>query len=450
MEATGSPSLYKRLLIATGVALIAFLGITGLVLDAAFRDSAEAALRDRLQGHVYALLAAAELNARTGGLRLPASLPDARFSRPGSGLYAAVFGSGFHWRSDSVLGVELPWVRHLEPGEVRFAGPISTPQGAVYRLAYGVAWETGEGELHPFTFNVIEDLTRYSAQVSRFRQTLWFWLGASALLLVILQVLLLRWSLRPLRRISRELHAVESGEQGELEGRYPVELAGFKQHLNRFLAVERERLARYRHTLSDLAHSLKTPLAVLRGGLESEHLADREKARLREQVDRMDDIVAWRLKRAARAGGRTLGVTTPVAPVADQLVRALEKVHAERGIDLTTDVSDNARFPGEEGDLYELLGNLLDNAFKWADGSVHLHAAGEPGLVLVVADDGPGIEPDRVDELLRRGQRGDELKPGQGLGLAMVDEIVRSCDGTLDIGRSSSGGCRVRVELPAG
>lgn len=448
-----APSLHKRLLLAASIALVAFLGVTGLILDIAFRDSARAALRDRLQTQVYALLAAAELRPATGELHIPDSLPEERLSRPVSGLYAAVFGKDFVWRSESVLGIELDWRRDLQPGVVVFEGPSMTNQGPVFRLAQGVGWETASGGVRNFTFNVIEDLTAYNAQVSQFRQTLWFWLGAAALLLLILQYFLLRWSLRPLRRISRELSAVESGKQDQLEGDYPVELEAFKNHLNGFLDAERERLARYRNTLADLAHSLKTPLAVIRSGLESKASRDSGRQRLLQQLKRMDDIVAWRLKKAARAGGRTLGVSTPIKPVAVQLARALEKVHHDRHIHFVCDIAQDARFPGEEGDLYELLGNLMDNAFKFAKSEVHVSArkasTGRGSTIsLTVEDDGAGINETELPELLRRGQRGDECVPGHGLGLSMVDDIVRSYGGVLYTERSTLGGARIVATFP--
>lgn len=445
-------SLHRRLLLAASLGLAAFLGITGVVLDAAFRDSAEGAVRDRLQGQVYALLAAAELDA-DGALAIPEGLPEVRLSRPGSGLYAAVFGEGYEWRSDSALGLSLPWDRGLDPGRARFSEPLSSEAGDVFRLSQGVAWEDDDARTHRFTFNVMEDTGIFHDQVNRFRRTLWVWLGAAAAVLMVLQYALLRWTLKPVRAVSAELREVERGHQDALHGRYPEELRGFREHLNAFIRAEREHLERYRNTLADLAHSLKTPLAVLRSGLDGRGPDRDSLPGLHAQVDRMDELVAYRLKRAAHAGGRILGAGTPVAPVANQILQALEKVHAGRGIRCQTSVPEEAIFPGEEGDLYELLGNLLDNAYKWARERIRLDVRALPGLhrpgvALEVADDGPGIEPERVQELLKRGTRGDERVPGQGLGLAMVDDIVRSHGGTLEMGQEPSGGARVRVRIP--
>lgn len=445
-------SLHRRLLLTGSLGLAAFLGITGLVLDAAFRDSAEGAVRDRLQGQVYALLAAAELEA-DGTLSIPDGLPEVRLSRPGSGLYAGVFGNGYAWRSDSALGLSLPWERELAPGRARFTAALESEAGTVFRLGQGVAWEDEAGETYRFTFNVLEDTAVYNEQVNRFQRTLWMWLGAAALVLMGLQFALLSWSLKPLRAISAELHEVERGRREALQGNYPDELRGFREHLNAFIRTEREHLARYRNTLADLAHSLKTPLAVLRAGLEGRGTDAESLAGLRAQVDRMDELVNHRLRRAARAGGRTLGAGVAVAPVARQVVEALDKVHAASAVACEVSVPDDAVFPGEEGDLYELLGNLLDNAYKWARGRVWLRVDRLPGerrggVAIIVEDDGPGMDPDRVDELLRRGARGDERTPGHGLGLAMVDEIVRAAGGSLVVERAAAGGARVIARFP--
>lgn len=445
-------SLHRRLLIAGGIGLAAFLGLTGVVLDAAFRDSARAAVQDRLQGQVYALLAAAEL-ADDGTLMIPAGLPEERLSRPGSGLYAGVFGTDFKWLSDSALGVDLPWERGLDPGESRFSGPLASDAGTVFRLGQGVAWETDASGSVRFTFDVMESTAVFHEQVDRFRRTLWIWLGAAALVLLGLQYALQRWTLKPLRAVSAELEEVEAGRQEALHGRYPAELAAFRDHLNAFIQAEREHLKRYRNTLADLAHSLKTPLAVLRGGLSGGGPSSEDLPRLRGQVDRMDELVAYRLKRAAHAGGRTLGAGTRVAPVAEQVTSALEKVHAGRGLRCELALDPEAEFPGEEGDLYELLGNLADNAFKWARGRVRVTARAVPadrrhGLELAVEDDGPGMPPGKFDELVRRGARGDERKPGQGLGLAMVDDIVRAYGGKLSSETGALGGARVVVRFP--
>lgn len=447
-----SPSLHVRLLVAASLGLVAFLGLTGLTLDAAFRDSALSAVRDRLQGQIYTLLASAELT-RSGELDLPDALPEPRLSRPGSGLYAAVLGEDFAWHSESALGRDMPWLDSLAPGATTFEGPMDTAEEAVFRLSQGVAWEQPDGGIVRFTFNVAENTDAFHEQVGSFRDTLWFWLGGAAVLLLVLQWLLLRWSLRPVRAVSRELHAVEEGERDQLGSEYPEELKALTDHINAFIRAEREHLERYRNTLADLAHSLKTPLAVLRSGLDDSRSDGPDREKLRQQVDRMDELVAYRLKRAAHAGARTLGVRTEVGPVAGQIVEALDKVHAGRGVSCSTELEPGAAFPGEEGDLYELLGNLLDNAYKWARSRVELRAKSPAGghrrgLELTVTDDGPGIDTERADRLIKRGVRGDERVDGQGLGLAMVSDIVRAYGGRLEFDRAASSGTIVRVTIP--
>jgi two-component system, OmpR family, sensor histidine kinase PhoQ len=284
------------------------------------------------------------------------------------------------------------------------------------------------------------------------------YLGGAGLLLLGVVALVLRWSLRPLRRLARDLGEVERGEVEQLEGPYPSELTSLTDNLNAFIESEREHLTRYRNTLADLAHSLKTPLAVLRSRLDTDD-AGLLRAEVQEQVGRMNEIVAYQLSRAATSGHQRFSAPLEIEPKAEEIVRSLEKVYASRGVYCEFELDPTARFHGELGDLMELLGNLLENAFKWAGQRVLLtvrplqeavpsHLA---GLHLVVEDDGPGIAPENVERLLQRGVRGDERVHGHGIGLSIVQDIVRSYRGELRVTRSEElGGARFEVKIPPG
>ena len=442
-------SLQTRLLFAASLVLAAFLGFTGTALDRAFRDSAEAGLRDRLQTHVYALLAAAEL-AADGRLRLPDALPEARFSTPASGLYAQVYDSEGRavWSSGSALGVVLDLPSRIEAGARRYA-EVRIGEGHAISLGFGTAWENGAGRLLPFTFSVAEDLGALDAEVAAFRRTLWGWLGGAAVLLLLAQGTILRWSLRPLRQVGRELGAIEQGQSERLGDDYPPELAPLTDGINRFIAQEQARLQRYRNALGDLAHSLKTPLALLRGQLGETHSGTGGEAA--SQVDRMAEIIEYQLQRAATAGRRPLVAPVALAPVIGRVTASLDKVHRDKGVTCTLDLAPGLRYRAEEGDLLELLGNLLDNAYKWCARrvTVQAHSTGHGGnLVLTVEDDGPG-RPDAVAvELPVRGRRADSTTPGHGIGLAMVADLVAAYGGSLSGGRGELGGARIEVRLP--
>ncbi len=454
-------SLGARSTIATGLVLAGFLGLTGFALDRAYAQAALSALRGRLQSYAYAYLAGIEINNRTGTVFPPDLPPNADFNRPGSGLYAVLLGeNGFRWESQSTLGRELPFDTLLPPGRIVFEGPLSTPAGNVYLLSYGVEWDLQNQRSYRLTVDIAENEAPYQAELAAFRRTLFGWLGALGLALLVLQQILLRWSLWPLRRVAGDLEKIERGEAERLSGPYPRELSGLTFGLNRFIESEREHLSRYRNTLDDLAHSLKTPLAVARSRLESGSESEQDLRKgLLEQVQRMDQIVAYQLARAKASGHTTYAAPIPLQGHAEAVVRSLERVYARKNILCEFDIDEKARFYGEEGDLLELLGNLLENAFKWARHRVLLGVRSlpptnprvwRPGLDLVVEDDGPGIPPAQLERVLQRGVRGDERVQGHGIGLAIVEDIVRSYRGSMHVDRSEElGGARFRVSFPA-
>ncbi len=458
-SAARTPSLQTRQLLAASLALIAFLGLTGYALDRAFAEAALSGVRDRLQTYLQAYLAGSDLS-RSNQLILPEVPPEPRFGQPGAtGLYAGVRGEDFLWESLSAADRGLPFEEVLEPGESRFEGPIDSGAGPVYRLGMGVAWEISPDEAVDFTLYIAESTETLERQVKVFRRALWVYLGGVGLLLLGVLALVLRWSLRPLRRVVKDLAQVERGESERLEGQYPAELASLTDNLNEFIESEREHLARYRNTLADLAHSLKTPLAVLRSRLESSGDQAALRAEVQEQVTRMNEIVAYQLSRAATSGHQRFAVPIEIEPKAEEIVRSLEKVYASRGVYCEFELDPAARFHGELGDLMELFGNLLENAFKWAERRVLLTVRALPdpdparrsGLLAIVEDDGPGIPADKVEFVLQRGVRGDERVQGHGIGLAIVQDIIRAYRGELQVGRSEElGGARFEVRIPPG
>lgn len=451
----GLRSITARLIVTSVLVLVGFLGLTGFVLDQAFERSAVEAVNQRLQSYFYSYLQGSDL-ARNGTLILPDVLPESRFERPGSGLYAAVHGpDGFRWYSPSALGREDMFTGMMQPGEFSSsARPQKTAQGGVYIYKRGFNFES-KPALH-FTFFVAEHQATVSRQKSAFRTTLLVWLGGLGAALLLLQGVLLRLGLRPLRGVARDLLEVERGNREELGGPYPIELRGLTASINRFIAAERETLKRYRNTLGDLAHSLKTPLAIMRSRLEGEHPPEQAREEALEQVLRMDQIVAYQLARARASGHQTYAAPVPIEANVETIVEALEKLHAPAGKICEFEIDPKARFHGETGDLMELLGNLLENGFKWAKSRVLFSArplgsirARRPGVEFTVEDDGPGVPPERLPELMKRGVRGDERTPGHGIGLSIVHDIVSSYQGEFRVDRSTElGGARFRVVLP--
>ena len=463
-RSSGNYSLQSRLLLAFSVLLFVFLGLTGVVLDQAFRDSVEAGAAERMRGQIYLILGEVEL--ADGEFHFFEELPEPRFSQLDSGLYGFISqrALGELWRSDSARALSLTepeiLVRPINEGESRFFTTFSSRGEELFVFQYGILWENGITE---YCFTVMEGALPYYLEIRNFRNDLWSWLGGVAALLLLIQALLLRWGLLPLQRMALDLKQIEEGAKNQLDLRYPKELQGVTANLNMLIESERKQQQRYRTTLGDLAHSLKTPLAVISGAMHnlSERGAgagavDATLQSVDEQVGRMSQIVTWQLQRAVRtADGSSLGKSVNVAAVLQKVVGALNKVYAEKAVKVIRRCSHDTVFQGDERDLMEILGNVLDNAFKYGASKVDVQVT-EPvagNLRVVVEDDGAGIPRDKQDFVLRRGARADTLAAGEGIGLAIVKDIVSSYKGELNIGESATGGARVSLNLltsPAG
>jgi two-component system sensor histidine kinase PhoQ len=442
-------SLNARVALSAGLVLAIFVALSAFALERAFRDSARSARQDRLLAQVYLLMAAAEVDAQ-GRLTLSGGPPEPRLDLPGSGLYASIVdASGTPvWRSRSTLALDLPVPRTLEPGVQRFEEIAAANGARLLAQRFGVSWTTG-GASYPFTFSVMEDIEPFEQQLSVYRRSLWGWLGAMAVLLLAVLWLTLRWGLRPLRQVANELGQLEQGHQQQLTGDYPTELRGLTDNLNALLTRERAQLQRYRDALADLAHSLKTPLALMRGSLHGS-VQQPTSRMLEDQIERMDRIVGYHLQRASTTGLRALAAPHPLRALAERLTSALSRVHADKRIEVSVDIGPGMTTRIDEGDLTELLGNVLDNAFKWGTRRVRVAAARNAAgaLVVEVEDDGPGIAPADAQQVLERGMRADESVPGHGIGLAVVRDILSAYDGRIEIGRSGLGGARVTLTLP--
>jgi two-component system, OmpR family, sensor histidine kinase PhoQ len=440
-------SLSRRLLVSVSVPLALFFGVMMWVLDTGFRVLSDRSLQELLDRQMVALIAAAEPQPNGGYAPAPHAL-DGRLTTPRSGLYAEIRSLRHQWRSPST-----PAGADFGPQLTRGERSLSYSRFGHNRVAIesrAIQFEDDPSDPRGFTFSVAVSLTPYEEQLLRFRQELigWF-IGLMALLLVTLAALL-RWVLGPLRRMEREIHEVEEGRSDALGAGYPRELAGVAGNLNALLAGERKRVTRYRDTLGNLAHSLKTPLAVMRASLSSERDGVVE-----AEIDRMSGIIEHQLKRAAASGGALLGqAPVDVAQVVAELRGALLRVYARKDLAIELVVAPGTQFIGDRGDLTEVLGNLLDNACKWCRGRVRLTAAADESagprmrLRIAVEDDGPGIPAADRPRVLQRGVRADRSVPGHGLGLAMVCETADLYGGRLEVDASELGGARFTLQLP--
>jgi two-component system sensor histidine kinase PhoQ len=393
----------------------------------------------------------------TTGLALPDSPPEVRFSTPGSGLYARVVDSDGNlvWRSPSTLGLDLPPLQQAgPPGQSRFREVSHSEDLQLFTLDMSVSWEVAPDTYRLYSFEVSENKQGFDQQLISFRRDLWGWLLGAALVLLLVQGTILRWSLKPLRQVADEVLEVETGKRKQLSSAYPEELQSLTQNLNALVRRSQGHLERYRNALADLAHSLKTPLAVLQNVTGNKLLPPEVCITLQEQLERMNRTVDYQLQRAAASGRIALTAPIRIEPVARKIVEALSKVYAHKALKIQRYVTKQSIFYGEEGDLMEILGNLADNACKWAHHRIEIRAhpfrtaTQQSGLVMEVEDDGPGIPESKKEAILERGERADRNNSGHGIGLAVVRDIVEEVyQGTLEIGSGILGGACIRVRL---
>jgi two-component system sensor histidine kinase PhoQ len=447
-------SIRARLVWAAFAVLLVFLAGAGLAVQQAYTDSVRSQRFARLQTTIYLLMAGTELNAQ-GSLVMPTALAEPRLSLPTSGLYANIANpeKNEEWQSSSTLGLNPPFERKLAPGEWHF-DTVTVPQAngggapgsarAFLSVSYAVKWLVNE-RTTPLVYSVLEDKAEFDQELQAFKGTLWRWLGGAGLLLLLTQTLLLRWGLVPLARVAKEIKRIENGEQARVEGLYPVELAGLTHNLNGLMDQERARQTRYKDALDDLAHSLKTPLAALRASLDA---PGELPATVAQQVARMDDIVVHQLGRAGASGAARFAPQLALAPILKRISDTLAKVYVEKNLAFALECPADLSWRIDEGDAFEMLGNVLDNAAKWARHRVlvQIRVDGKR-LHIRVCDDGPGFaDPQAV---LARRVRLDERVPGHGIGLAVVKDLVTSHQGELTVSQAELGGAQIDIVLQA-
>lgn len=434
LAVTQSVSLTKRVLLTSSIALLIALAVIGLVMDQAFKEKTVHLVKERLESYVIAIISNTEVNGDE--LIFPEYYPTPRMEQPGSGMYAQVLVGDQIWETPSALGQDLPEIQPVEVNGREFDSPLEFNGERLFRMSQGVTLETENGAIE-LTVSVTEHAGNFYRELAEFEENLLTWLIAISSTLVCIQWVIMYWATKPLKRLVADLQKLEKGDELIFSEDYPTELRGLTTSLNRLIENERNNLSRQRRTLGDLAHSLKTPLAVIHVELENPVV---DKELVQQQIMHMNEIVAYQLKRAAVAGHRTFVTGVPVIDVLNKIISTLQKIHKSRNIKVNTQIAPGAEFFGEKGDLMEVLGNLLENAFKWCDQNIdvlvktlYMEGRRRTGLVIEIGDDGPGIPEGKRKELLKRGVRGDEKVKGHGIGLSIVADIVESYQGELKI-----------------
>lgn len=439
-------SLIARHLLASIVLLPLILGFSAFALDRAFQESLLSAEGEALKAQLYALLGAAEPEGES--LFLPEVLAEPRFNTPESGLYAKVtnvFGKTV-WQSNSLSVSDLHLAAdaniEVEAGEA-LLDTIKIGSQKHFRYIYDTIWEINDKDRY-FRFYVLHSSETLDEELDIYRNTLWLWLSALALLVITAQIIIVRWGFRPLNTLASQLRLFQEGKTNYLKGKYPQEIEPITRNLNLLLESERKQRKKYKNTLADLAHSLKTPLAIIRS-----NLASGDRASIEEQVERMANIIDHQLRRATAISTNVHQVSSNLHTIVERLGSALGKVYSEKHIAFHNKVYETLTYVGDENDLMELLGNIIENAFKYSDSTVQVSAEiAEREISLLIEDDGPGIPEDKRQNILYRGARADTATSGQGIGLAVSIDIVSSYNGSIAVENSDFGGAAFRIKLP--
>jgi signal transduction histidine kinase len=454
-------SLALRLFLSATAVTVVILLITGVVLSTLYREGVERSFDRRLD--VYLKTLVAEVSAPEDGEKAPQSLGEPLFDLPLSGWYwqtTKLSGSKPEVKSSrSLWDTGLP---HLEDLRVPI-GPDGTrkryvpgPEDQRLRL---VERTVDMGEEGRYLVAVAGDAQEVDDETQSFDRALIMTFGILATALLLTTMFQVRFGLAPLKRISAALAAIRAGKSERLEGKFPEEIAPLARETNALIEANREIVERARTHVGNLAHALKTPLSVIvneAAGRSDDVLA----VKVREQAAVMRDQVQHHLERARIAARATVvGTVTEVAPVVTALARTMEKIHRDRGIAIDVETTPATKFRGEQQDLEEMVGNLVDNACKWAQSRVAIEVINARGdkvaeshtLRVVVDDDGPGLTPSQRERIQvpRRGNRLDETKPGSGLGLSIVTDLAALYGGALTLGTAPIGGLRAELVLPA-
>ncbi|MFF5868078.1 ATP-binding protein [Pseudomonas sp. NPDC012596] len=440
-------SLRVRLMLAAAVLAVLFMLALLPALQKAFSLALQEAIEQRLASDVTTLISAARIEH--GQLKMPELLPDERYNLPYTGLLGYIFDRDgkLVWRSRATADQHINYQPRYDGRGNEFAR-MHQDDGEEF-FVYDVEIKLLGGQSAAYSIVALLPVLEYKQTLSGLREKLYLGFGAALLALLILLWAGLTWGLRSLRRLSRELDEVEAGARDGLSTEHPRELLRLTGSLNRLLRSEREQRQRYRDSLGDLAHSLKTPLAVLQGVGESMQQRDSEREQawvLQSQIERMSQQIDYQLQRASLRKSGLVRHSVQLRPVLESLCSTLAKVYRDKRVEVQLEVPAQAQVPMEQGALLELLGNLLENAYRLSLGHVRVSLAESPRqLTVCVEDDGPGVPPDQRQRILERGERLDRQHPGQGIGLAVVKDIIDSYDAELSLDDSPLGGAAFRI-----
>lgn len=446
-----------RLLCCAAILLGIFLVVLMPIMREAFDQAVRQFSNVRLEERANELITAAKVV--DGELTLPSRLQDLRLVTNKVGNQLGYFykpKNNKAWSENITTSVGLSEDKARSSGE----SMLSTEGKADFRLStdsLGRHYYVYDKEINlggpDFSVITMEPVNEYDVLRTSFLRRFEMWLVIALVCLLALIAAGLTWSLRPLRRLKYQLDEIEAGKREQLEENVPSEIYRLTRSLNRLLTTERMQRERYQDTLGDLAHSLKTPLTVLQNTLDEMKGKDagfiQQLTIMQSQIDRMGQQIGYQLQRATQRKGALISKRISLRPLIDSLTATLNKVYADKQINIKTDVSYSIKLQAEEAALLELFGNLLENACRLCLSTVKISAnLVEREVVISIEDDGPGIPIAKRQSVLQRGVRGDSLNPGQGIGLAVVQDILEGYSGYLEIGDSALGGACFYIHIP--
>jgi signal transduction histidine kinase len=455
-KALSARSIASRLFLSAAFWSTLILALAGLGLSALNARWTEANFDDQLGVYLKALVANVAIPSEEGKGTAPAAVAP-QFELAFSGWYWQITRTDTNppeiRASKSLFATQLPQLPATsnDAGAIR-SGYVIGPGGHELRM---IEREIDAGEDGRYLVQVAANADVIQGQERSFQWALAATFLTLALALIGSTALAVRFGLRPLRVLQEGVAAIRRGEAERVGGEFPEDVAPLAAEVNQLLDANREIVERARTQVGNLAHALKTPLSVLIN--EADSMSPALPGKVREQTEIMRRQVTFYLDRArAAARARKIGVVTELKPVVERLVHTFETLHAERGLLFSVDLQEGLRFRGEAQDLTDLIGNLLDNASKWARESVSVHAWRETGakdrgpfLITRIEDDGPGLDPGARAEALERGKRLDESRPGSGLGLSIVVDLAAIYGGSLQLDESPTGGLQATLRLPS-
>lgn len=441
-------SLQRRLLVSAAVLMVGFFLLMGYGLNRAFKQSVLENANSNLKNQ--ALLILASMDVVDGQITVPDALPEPRLMKLDSDLFAQVSDGDQKvvWRSASLLGQDLV-IKQSLAGEFVFDEYYQSPNNAAsFAINFAGTWESEQGDLE-FQIVVAEHKKSYLKRLKSYQRQVALWLSVLGVLLLILLLSLFSWLLTPLAKVTQQISEVEQGKRQRFDDDYPLEVSRLTNNLNQLLAHDEQRIEQHKQVLGNLAHSLKTPLAVLKGI----DFQDKVKVDAMEQLDTMQSIIDYQLHSASTVGRRHFSKPIEVEAITRKIINSLNKIHRDKPLTVELDIQAKAVFFGDQGDWMELLGNLLENAYKWTDSEISVRisnlesSTSRQSIKIQVSDNGPGIDPDAKVAVLKRGMRLDNQTPGHGLGLHIVKGIVDAYQGEIRIEANQPKGTVFEVVL---